>query len=105
MVLKLKATKITGLLVIFGSIFLTILFYLIRKEILFKMNPATKKWMFLKISSAILLPLMIWFILSLVSIFDKDIWRSIVIFLPLNLQKFYFQLMLVFAYFFLCFKY
>ena len=36
------------------------------------MNSATKKWLFMKISSAILVPLMIWFILNLVSIFDKD---------------------------------
>ena len=68
---ELKTTKITGLIVIFGSIFLTILFYLLGK-ILFKMNSVTKKWMFMKISSAILVPLMIWFILNLVSIFDKD---------------------------------
>ena len=36
------------------------------------MNSITKKWLFMKISSAILVPLMIWFILNLVSIFDKD---------------------------------
>ena len=33
---------------------------------------ATKKWIFLKISGAILIPLMIWFILNLISIYDED---------------------------------
>ena len=36
------------------------------------MNSVTKKWMLMKISSAILIPLMVWFILNLVSIFDED---------------------------------
>ena len=36
------------------------------------MNSVTKKWMFMKISSVILIPLMLWFILNLVSIYDKD---------------------------------
>ena len=35
------------------------------------MNLATKKWIFTKASSVILLPLMIWFILSFVSIYDQ----------------------------------
>ena len=33
---------------------------------------ATKKWIFLKISSVILTPLMIWFLLNLVSFYDKS---------------------------------
>ena len=32
---------------------------------------ATKKWIFLKISSAILVPLMVWFLFNLVSFYDK----------------------------------
>ena len=36
------------------------------------MNNVTRKWLFLKASSVILIPLMIWFILNLISIFDKD---------------------------------
>ena len=36
------------------------------------MNNVTKKWLFLKASSVVLIPLMCWFILNLVSIFDKD---------------------------------
>ena len=63
------------------------------------MNSATKKWMFMKISSGILIPLMIWFILNLVSIFDKD-YIEIVNFLTTQSSKFLVSLMLVFAYFF-----
>ena len=63
------------------------------------MNSVTKKWLFMKISSAILIPLMIWFILNLVSIFDKD-YIEIVNFFTNESSKFLVSLMLVFAYFF-----
>ena len=63
------------------------------------MNSVTKKWMFMKISSAILVPLMIWFILNLVSIFDKD-YFEIISFFTTQPSKVLFSLMLVFAYFF-----
>ena len=63
------------------------------------MNSATKKWMLMKISSGILVPLMIWFILNLVSIFDKD-YIEVVNFFTTQPSKFLFSLMLVFAYFF-----
>ena len=33
---------------------------------------ATKKWIFLKLSSIILVPLMLWFIFNLVSFYDKS---------------------------------
>ena len=32
---------------------------------------ATKKWIFLKISGATLVPLMIWFIINFISIYDQ----------------------------------
>ena len=63
------------------------------------MNSVTKKWLFMKISSAILIPLMIWFILNLVSIFDKD-YIEIVNFFTNESSKFLVSLMLVFAYLF-----
>jgi succinate dehydrogenase / fumarate reductase, membrane anchor subunit len=63
------------------------------------MNHVTKKWMFMKISSAILIPLMIWFIFNLVSIFDKD-YIEVVNFFTAQPSKILFSLMLVFAYFF-----
>ena len=63
------------------------------------MNSATKKWMLMKISSGFLIPLMIWFIINLVSIFDKD-YIEVVNFFTTQPSKFLFSLMLVFAYFF-----
>ena len=63
------------------------------------MNSATKKWIFLKISSTILLPLMIWFILNLISIFDTD-YIEVVNFFTTQPSKFLFSSLLVFAYFF-----
>ena len=63
------------------------------------MNSVTKKWIFTKISSAILIPLMVWFILNLVSIFDED-YIEVVNFFTMQPSKFLFSLMLVFAYFF-----
>ena len=63
------------------------------------MNFVTKKWLFMKISSAILVPLMIWFILNLVSIFDKD-YIEVVNFFTDHSSKVLVSLTLVFAYFF-----
>ena len=63
------------------------------------MNSVTKKWMFMKISSAVLIPLMIWFILNLVSIFDKD-YNEVVNFFTTQPSKILVSLMLIFAYFF-----
>ena len=55
--------------------------------------------MFMKISSVILIPLMVWFILKLISIFDKD-YIEIVNFFITQPSKFLVSLMLIFAYFF-----
>jgi succinate dehydrogenase / fumarate reductase membrane anchor subunit len=63
------------------------------------MKNVTKKWLFLKASSVILIPLMVWFILNFVSIFDKD-YIDIVSFFSKQSSKFLFSLFLVFAYFF-----
>ena len=63
------------------------------------MNSVTKKWMFMKISSVILIPLMLWFILNLVSIYDKD-YMDIVNFFSTQPSKVLVSLMLIFAYFF-----
>ena len=63
------------------------------------MNSVTKKWMFMKISSAILVPLMVWFILNLISIYDKD-YIEVVNFFTSQSSKVLASLMLVFAYFF-----
>jgi len=63
------------------------------------MNIATKKWIFLKIASAILIPLMLWFILNFISIYDKD-YLEVVNFFSNQLSKFLFSLFIIFAYFF-----
>ena len=63
------------------------------------MKNVTKKWLFLKGSSIVLIPLMIWFILSLVSVFDKD-YIDIVSFFSIQSSKILFSLFLIFAYFF-----
>tara|TARA_B100001173_G_scaffold280255_1_gene263568 strand:- start:185 stop:481 length:297 start_codon:yes stop_codon:yes gene_type:complete len=53
----------------------------------------------MKISSALLLPLMIWFILNMISIFDKD-YIEVINFFITQPSKVLVSLMLVFAYFF-----
>ena len=63
------------------------------------MNKTTKKWLFMKLSSIILIPLMFWLIINLVSIYDKD-YQDIYIFLSSQPSKFLFSLTLIFAYFF-----
>ena len=63
------------------------------------MNLAAKKWIFLKISSVILLPLMFWFIINFVSIYDND-YLEVVGFFTNSVSKFLFSLFIIFAYFF-----
>ena len=63
------------------------------------MNLATKKWIFIKVSSIILLPLMLWFILSLVSIYDQGYSKILNFFInPTN--KFLFSLFIIISFFF-----
>jgi succinate dehydrogenase / fumarate reductase membrane anchor subunit len=64
------------------------------------MNLATKKWVFLKISSVILLPLMFWFIINFVTIYDNDSYLEVVKFFTDPISKFLFSLFIIFAYFF-----
>ena len=63
------------------------------------MNVSTKKWLFLKISSVILIPLMLWFILNFVSIYDKS-YYEIIEFFSNTTSKFLFSLFIVFGFFF-----
>ena len=63
------------------------------------MNNVTRKWLFLKASSVILIPLMIWFILNFISIFEKD-YADIISFFSNQSSKILVSLLLVFAYFF-----
>jgi len=59
---------------------------------------ATKKWIFLKISSIILIPLMVWFIINLVSIYEKD-YVVIVSFFSTQPSKFLTSLLMIVAFF------
>ena len=60
---------------------------------------ATKKWIFLKVSSVILVPLMLWFLFSLVSFYDKS-YSEILLFFTSQPSKFLFSLFIIFAYFY-----
>tara|TARA_B100002052_G_C15380180_1_gene375023 strand:- start:116 stop:445 length:330 start_codon:yes stop_codon:yes gene_type:complete len=60
---------------------------------------ATKKWLFLKISSVILAPLMLWFLFNLVSFYDKS-FDEVLLFFTSQPTKFLFSLFIIFAYFY-----
>ena len=63
------------------------------------MMVATKKWVFLKISSIILIPLLLWFSINLVFIYDKD-FADIYIFFTSQPSKLIFSILIVVAYFY-----
>ena len=47
---------------------------------------ATKKWILLKLSSMILIPLLLWFITNLVVIYDKDFQEVLIFFSTISSQ-------------------
>ena len=63
------------------------------------MNIATKKWILLKISSLILIPLMFWFILNFVSIYDKSFEEVLGFFSNIN-SKLLFSSFIIIAFLF-----
>mgnify|MGYP001372117853 FL=1 len=63
------------------------------------MHVSTKKWLFTKISSLILLPLMIWFIINFISIYDNNYSEVALFFTQLH-SKIIFLIFIVFAFFF-----
>ena len=63
------------------------------------MISATKKWIFLKVSSAILVPLILWFLFNLVSFYDKS-YEEVLFFFTSQPTKFIFSLFIIFAYFY-----
>ena len=63
------------------------------------MISATRKWLFLRISSVILLPLMFWLIINLVNIYDKN-HEDLVTFLTSQPSSLFVSLFFIFAYFF-----
>ena len=60
---------------------------------------ATKKWIFLKISGALLVPLMTWFILNFIMIYDNE-YINLIDFFTKTLFKFLFSIFIINAYFF-----
>ena len=60
---------------------------------------ATKKWIFLKISSILLTPLMLWFVINLASFYDKN-YDQVLLFFTEQPSKLLFSLMVIFAYFY-----
>ena len=63
------------------------------------MISATKKWIFLKVSSVILIPLMVWFIINLLLIYDKS-YVDIVNFFSTQPSKFLSSLLMIVAFFY-----
>ena len=63
------------------------------------MHISTKKWLFTKYSSVLLIPLMIWFIMNLTSIYDKG-YVDIVNFFITQPTRIFFSIFIVVAYFF-----
>ena len=63
------------------------------------MHVSTKKWLFTKVSSIILIPLMTWFIINFISIYDKD-YQEVVLFFTNQPSKIIFTIFIVTAFFF-----
>ena len=63
------------------------------------MHSSTKKWLFTKISSLILLPLMVWFIINFVSIYNEN-YSEVVLFFTQQSSKVIFSIFVIFAFFF-----
>jgi len=67
------------------------------------MHTSTKKWLFEKLSSLILIPFMVWFLINFVKIYDND-YQQIVEFFSEQPSKILFSVFIVIAYFFSALK-
>jgi succinate dehydrogenase / fumarate reductase membrane anchor subunit len=63
------------------------------------MHNSTKKWLFTKISSVLLIPFMIWFIINFISIYEND-YQSVVLFFIQQPSRILFSIFIVIAFFF-----
>ena len=63
------------------------------------MHVSTKKWLFTKLSSFVLLPFMIWFILNFVSIYKND-YTEVALFFSEQPSQILFSIFIVIAFFF-----
>ena len=59
---------------------------------------ATKKWIFLKVSTFILIPLMVWFVLNFVSIYDQN-YNQVITYFSDQKTKFLLSLLIITAFF------
>jgi len=60
---------------------------------------ATKKWIFLKASSIILIPLLAWFTINLVAIYDKS-FEEVIAFFTTQPSKFLTSFLIIVAFFY-----
>ena len=63
------------------------------------MDVSTKKWLFTKISSFLLIPFMIWFIVNFISIYEND-YQTVTLFFTQQPSKILFSIFVVVAFFF-----
>ena len=63
------------------------------------MHSSTKKWLFTKISSFVLIPFMIWFILNFISVYEND-YQKVLLFFSKQPTKILFSVFIVIAFFF-----
>ena len=63
------------------------------------MHTSTKKWLFIKFSSIVLIPFMTWFILNFTKIYDND-YQRVVEFFSHQPSQILFSVFVVIAYFF-----
>jgi succinate dehydrogenase / fumarate reductase membrane anchor subunit len=63
------------------------------------MNNSTKKWLILKYSSAIFLPLMFWFIINFISVYDSN-YSDVVDFFRRKSTLILYSFFIIFAYLF-----
>ena len=61
------------------------------------MHHSTKKWLFIKLSSVMLIPLIFWFILNLASIYDKE-YTDVIGFFSKTTSKFIYSLFIIAAF-------
>ena len=63
------------------------------------MHTSTKKWLFTKFSSLMLIPFMVWFILNFVSVYEND-YMEVVLFFTQQSSRTFFSVFIVIAFFF-----
>ena len=59
----------------------------------------TKKWIFTKVSSAILIPFLLWFIFNLVGFYDKN-FQEVLTFFTTEPSKFLTSILIIIAFFY-----